>query len=248
MLQFALVLGLFLTHAPTTTAVRSSKGLRHRASVAPAWEAPTEKTKDKECTKYAGRWPAATTWASKVDAFKCCKEYNCAKLKKQIDCRQYPVPEGLQRTTWENAMTSVFGAGVLDDALPAGSKEQNAGHRAVSLATLEKIEEAAKKLFPPSGKLKVVNKRFYPEGQDKTYDELTMHDINGLIGMPLAASSHKSFAEHVGGEKPTFFISHNWGGRFGLFVKSAQNHFEFKKLKAPDLDKTKIFYWVCTFA
>lgn len=251
MLQFALVLGLFLVHAPTITAVRSGNGLRHRASAAPAWTAQDHKTTDKDCTQYKGRWPAATKWGPPADAndkFKCCRDYDCRQKEKGIDCRQYPAPENLDKQKWEDVMKKQFGDGVLEQKLSTGSTEAEAGHRAVSLDMLKKIAQAAKDIFPTSGKLKVVNKKFYADGIEKTYKDLTMHDINGLIGMPLAASSHLSFAGHVGGGKPTFFISHNWAGRFDSFVKAAIKHFDFKKSKGLDLDEKNTFYWVCTFA
>lgn len=255
MLQFALVLGLFLVHAPTTNAVRSGNGLRHRASVAPEWIAPDFKTEDKQCTKYKGRWPSKTKWGSgPSDNFKCCREFNCRKKRLGIDCRQYPAPIDLDQKKWKDTMVKFFGDNdekVLVESVADKEtfEEKLAGHRAVSLDMLKKIADAAKEMFPTNGKLKVVNKKFYPNGIDKTYQDLTMHDINGLVGMPLAASTHLSFAGHVGGGKPTFFISHNWAGRFDKFVKSAEKHFEYKvKEKGLKLDQKNTFYWVCTFA
>ena len=196
------------------------------------WTASDRHTEDAECKKKVGRFPSAVKWnlADEEDAFKCCKAYNCAEQKARIDCRQYPVPEGLTQEKWRAAMTAAFGSeDVLVGKLPTGSRQEEAGHRAVSLETLEKIEQAAKGLFERGRKLKVVNKRFYPDGVDKSYEDLTMHDINGLVGMPLAASSQRSFAEHVAGGKPMFFISHNWEGRFSKFVESAKNHFNAKQ-------------------
>eukprot|EP00466_Bigelowiella_natans_P016169 jgi/Bigna1/74877/fgenesh1_pg.31_\ len=189
----------------------------------------------------------------------CCQTYKCTNGE---DCRQYVAP--VTQNEWEGE-ESITGAhsGV-------NVTEEPTQMRAISVAMLEKVLKFMEDLTEID--TATLSKRTY-EGPEETsimpgcgnrlqdnklkalctqtgmlhIDCVTMHEVNGYLVTPATAISGKSFVTHFGGGgRPTYFVSHNWSGRFKPFVKAVLAHFRRKGHKAAEKEST--FYWVCTFA
>lgn len=213
--------------------------------------------------KVLGRFPVPS-----IATPACCSSYTCPDDGGD-DCREFYVPEGMSEASWGGALSNAFGADILQGPRKANNPAWEApkpGDRAVSLATLKKVLAALEEMASSSGdKTLHVRKRVGHEivrvgrkivrkivTKKLPVRDLTMHEVNGIVVMPLTASVGKSFASYVGGGKPDFFVSHNWSGRFETFVKGVEAHFNWaraqnEKNKAT-MTEENTYYWVCTFA
>ena len=182
------------------------------------------------------RFPMKKEWTEPFEKseFKCCLDNDCKVKGDHADCRLYTAPDAITESVWTQSMTGVFGGKVLSEHVPGpdGKKctEIEAGNRGVSLATLKQIEEATQELMKKAGgQVKIKNRRYFPTGKNMKYEDLTVNEINGLVVLPLAVTSHKSLAEYIGCGKPNYFISYNLSGRFYKFVQSVKSHFAKKR-------------------
>lgn len=134
------------------------------------------------------------------------------------------------------------------------------GHRAISVANLERVLEFFKALERKSPDGKIVNRQcnpaYNPLETSPNYvpvEEITMNYVNAYLVMPSTRFAGTSFASLVRKEgadiRPHHFVSHNWKGSYQHFVESVLSHYKrFYEGRADAPSKEDTYYWVCTFA
>lgn len=156
-------------------------------------------------------------------------------------------PPAVGIKVWESAVRRHFG----DYAFIQNKKFYNQklpSRRAVSLATLEKIEQFMDEIIKKNGN-KLPNTRLHKGPNEPTYfnhKTYNMHVINQQLVIPLTYKTRSSLAGFLGGAAPTYFVSHNWSGSFKQFMTAIRSHYKQKGLT--EAQKDNVFYWVCTFA
>lgn len=177
---------------------------------------------------------------------------------------------------WESSAGYAFGADALalKDPAKVPYKEAAPEFRAVSVRTLHKILtffevlfQAHKKrtgndwMFGGCDNMKSCSndnfKRCFSNdhcdgGQCNAQlkfkmDNINMNIVDSQLVTPLTYYTKASLSSHLGGAKPNFFVSHNWGGGYRKFVHSVRNHHKSKGFSLEEGFDTQ-FYWVCTFA
>lgn len=118
--------------------------------------------------------------------------------------------------------------------------------RAVSLETLRNVWDWITIAGGKAGKIKDTNP--YSATKEQAIAEVNMYLIKDQLVLPLSRGKGVSFAEKVGGGKPTYFVSHNWKGKFKNFLAAVEAHFKSVQATNKSATPEKTYYWVCTFA
>eukprot|EP00946_MAST-07B_sp_MAST-7B-sp1_P000429 g429.t1 len=133
------------------------------------------------------------------------------------------------------------------------------GHRAISVANLERVLEFFKALERKGPGGKIVNSQCNPDFNPPDtrpnfvpVEEVTMNYVNAYLVMPVTRFAGTSFASLVRKEgadiRPHHFVSHNWKGSYQHFVDSILSHYNRVYGGKPGASKEDTYYWVCTFA